>query len=78
MFNFDSIFHTKIDWTNINLTDNPPCKTCEHMIKSRQLYPGNTVDNPTECNRCIKRLNYVNNCLMKLAWYESKENKNEE
>ena len=73
-FNFDQIFE-KPDWDNIYLTDNPPCATCKHKINLRELHPGNTWDNPPECEHCIKRYNYVINCIQKLAYLENKARK---
>ena len=71
-WNFDDIFK-KPNWCGEFLIDNPPCKSCEHLIKLRELHPGNTTDQPLECTSCPKQFNYVYKCLQKLAWYEEKE-----
>lgn len=75
--NFDTVFKPPIDWSKVELTSNPPCKTCEHKITLRELYPGNTWDDPVECESCVKRWNYIVDCLEKLAWYEEREKVNE-
>lgn len=69
---FDRVFNQKKDWKNIKLTDNPPCKNCEHKINLRKLHP-KTYDSPLECQHCAKRLDYILLCIEKLAWYERKE-----
>ena len=68
---FDSIFNKPpIDWSKVNLTDNPPCKSCNSRF--------DLWDSEAGCSHCMKRLNYIIDCISKLAWYEEKEKKNAE
>ncbi len=72
-FNFNEIFKQE-DWDNIILTDNPPCKNCEHKIEFEKLYPGAAYyDQPPECRYCIKSSEYTIRCIQKLAYLEEKE-----
>ena len=76
--NFDKVFKPfEPDWEKIILTDNPPCATCKHKIKLRELHPGNTWDDPEECKTCVDRFNYLTNCLRKLVYLEKKQKEKE-
>ena len=72
LVNFNAIFHSEPDWDKVNLTDNPPCAKCKHKITLREIHPGNTWDSPEECDNCVKRFNYITNCLRKLTHLEQK------
>lgn len=74
MWNFNEIFKPfEPDWEKVILTDNPPCANCKHKVNLRELHPGNTWDSPEECNHCVKRFDYLTNCLRKLVYLEKKQ-----
>lgn len=77
--NFDEVFHPEKKWEDKKLTDMCPCSTCDTYkdYHNKALY-GNIAERqyaelPEKCRICVPLLNWKSDCMIKLAWYESND-----
>jgi hypothetical protein len=78
---FDEVFKPWKKWENKKLTDLRPCDECciHKDWLNRAIYgsPAEREDAvmtvPNECKICIKRVQWLTDCLQKLEWYEKQD-----
>lgn len=73
---FNTVFHPEKKWMYKSLIKSSPCNDCatykeyEHKAIFGTIAERQYAELPDSCDRCLKRLLWLNDCLEKLAWYE--------